>query len=110
MVFGGDNDVLNARIFGRFDPRPRIELGGVKIPHKLLILSDGDVFGVHNPLADILGFLALVHPRRHGIGSPVDKQPESGIAPPAHAGVAGGLGFFGSGRLRPHAAQKQQGD
>ena len=93
MVLGGDDDVLHAGGFGEGDDVMRAEAGGVELFGEGLVVGDGDGEVVHDPLADVVGALAVPLAGGDGVEAPVDEHAEAGLAPPLHAGVALGRGL-----------------
>ena len=93
VVFRGDDHVLHSGVFGDSSPLVSVKFYGIELPGKLLILSDGDLGIIHNPLADTADFLAFPFAGGNGIKSPVDKHAESRLAPPCHSFVVLAFGF-----------------
>ena len=93
VVLAGDDDVFHARILGQLGNLHRIELDGIELLGKLLVLGHGNAGHVlvHDPFADAVIGLAV-----HLVG-------QLGIEPPMneHGVVAVGeqlpaLGIFGT--------------
>jgi hypothetical protein len=102
MVLGRDDDVLHASVLGHAHPGFGIVLHRVELLCILLILRYRDLCIVHDPFADIWYLLALVSPRRNGVDTPVDKQPEPGFTPPGHARITLLHGLVVVGALEGH--------
>ena len=102
MVLGRDDDVLHASVLGHAHPGFGVVLHRVELLCILLILRYRDLCIVHDPFADIRYLLALVSPRRHGVDTPVDKQPEPGFTPPGHARITLLHGLVVVGALEGH--------
>ena len=66
VVLAGDDDIFHAGIFGDVDPLGGAELARVAGFGQLGVILDGDLFGVHVPLA-----LADL-----GVEAPVDEEAE----------------------------------
>jgi len=101
VMFGGDDDVLRASLFGQLHPGFGIKLERIELPGVLFVLGGRDVLLVHNPFSGG-AVVALVDAARYGVRSPMDEHAEPGVAPPAHALIEG---LF---RLRLHAATGQK--
>ncbi len=93
VVLGGDDDVLHAGGFGEGDDVVGGEAGGIEVFGEGFVVGDGDGEVVHDPLADVVGALAVPLAGGDGVEAPVDEHAEAGFAPPCHAGVALGGGF-----------------
>ena len=78
---------LASRPLGRI-VRRRIELFG-----QLLVLGNGDIGVVHDPLADLRDFFSLPLPSWNRVQSPVDEHSKPRCAPPLHAGRRGRRDF-----------------
>ena len=102
MVLRRDDDVLHAGIPGHPYPGFGVVLHRVELLCVLLILRHRDLSIVHDPFADVLYPLALVSTRRHGVDTPVDKQPEPGFTPPVHARITLLHGLVVVGALEGH--------
>ena len=79
VVFAGDDDIFHAGVFGDLDPLGGAELGRVAGFSELGVFLDGDLPGVHVPLA--LGDL--------GVEAPVDEEAEFILIEPVSPGRSG---------------------
>ncbi len=83
MVLSGDGDVAHSRFFRQQNPLVGVELNGVELLHQLLILVDGDLSVVHDPLADTGDALAFPLTCRDGVKTPMDEHAELCLSPPS---------------------------
>ena len=83
------------------------------------VVGDGDGEVVHDPLADVVGSLAVPLAGGDGVEAPVNEHAEACFAPPLHAGVAlgwsfgvldGGDGVVGGGGVGRGACQLPEGE
>src|SRR6266498_2064391 len=98
MMFRGNDDVLHTRIPGDEHPLGSVELNGIELRRKLLVIRAWDVGPFHNPLANSFGSLAVVLAGGNGIQTPVDEHSEACFAPPSHAAIAFGFSFWAAQR------------
>ena len=87
MMFGCNDNILHACIFGNLYPFFGIELHRVELRSILLVLDDRDVCPVHDPLTDSGNLFTLVFTGRNGIQSPVNEHAEAGFIKPGHARI-----------------------
>ncbi len=82
VVLGGDNDIRHARVFGRLGPRVGVIQVGVEVVEILLVVLVADLLAILHPLV----------PRREGVDTPVDEQPEAIMREPCRIALCGSGG------------------
>ena len=88
VVLRCDDDVLHAGGLGDAHPFGGVEPDRVELSGELFVPRPRNVRPRHDPLADLLGSVAVELAGRHGVEAPVDEHAEPSLAPPLHAPVA----------------------
>ena len=89
MVFGGDRQILHARVLGDLHPLVGVEVDGIEAACELFVYVHGDPSPMLNPLADAGDAFAPPGAGGQGIEAPVDEEAEFGLPPPLHALILG---------------------